>query len=116
MTEAEWLDCSAKLESMLAHLGRTQKAKSTGIARRRLRLFACACARQVWSVLPADSRFRQWVELAERVGEGLLPKKELAAAREDGRYYTPPANQAAQEVVEQICVYTCAEDASHAAH
>src|SRR5262249_39320543 len=66
MTEAEWL-ASADPEPMLKFL--VGKASN-----RKLRLFACACCRRVWDVLP-DSRSRSAVEINERFADGLV--KEL---------------------------------------
>jgi hypothetical protein len=71
MTEAEWLAC-AEPQPMLDHMrGR--------ISDRKLRLFAVACCRQVWHLLP-DEQCRRAVEIAERYADGLARKKELAVA------------------------------------
>lgn len=47
---------------------------------RKLRLFGCACARQVWDMVKGKP-FRQAVETAERFADGRADKKELEAAR-----------------------------------
>jgi hypothetical protein len=61
MTEAEWLSCEnpQKLMPVLRQRASDRKA----------RLFACACCRHVWSLLP-DERSRRAVETAERFAEG----------------------------------------------
>jgi hypothetical protein len=71
VTEGEWLACSDP-ETMLDFLeGRSGS--------RKLRLFACACCRRVWPLLP-DERSRRAVETAERYADGLAGEKELEAA------------------------------------
>ena len=60
MTEQEWLTCADRTV-MLGYLeGR--------VSERQLRLFAAACCRQVWDLLP-DRRSREAVEVAERIAD-----------------------------------------------
>jgi hypothetical protein len=47
---------------------------------RKLRLFACACARRVWHLMP-DKMFHDAVELAERLAEGGATGKERKALK-----------------------------------
>jgi hypothetical protein len=71
MTEAEWLEC-ADPEPMLAFL----RGKAS---RRRERLFATACCRQVWHLL-THQRSRRALEVAELYADGLATIEELRAA------------------------------------
>lgn len=73
MTEKEWLD-STDPQAMVRHL-----SESAG-SERKLRLFGCACCRQVWDLLTEDC-FREAVEIAERFADGLASGKELAVAK-----------------------------------
>lgn len=71
MTESEWL-ASTNPNAMLDHL----RGK---VSNRKLRLFACACCRNVWHLL-TDDRSRLAVEVAERYADHQITKEELAAA------------------------------------
>jgi hypothetical protein len=73
MTEKEWLH-STDPQAMVQYL--TVSAGSE----RKLRLFGCACCRQVWNLLTEDC-FRDAVETAERFADGLASGKELAVAK-----------------------------------
>jgi hypothetical protein len=72
MTEEEWLAC-ADPDVILKFL--RGKAKD-----RKLRLFAVACWRRVWSLLETEEQ-RQAVEVAERYADELASFPELAAVR-----------------------------------
>jgi hypothetical protein len=71
MTETEWLrsdNPSAMLDACSA-------------SSRKLRLFACACCREVWYLLD-DPHGRRAVEVAELYADGEATMEELAAARD----------------------------------
>jgi hypothetical protein len=72
MTESKWLDCGNPL-AMLEHLGASSEAR-----RSKLRLFACACCRRIWHLIP--ERGRRAVEVAERFADGLVGPDELRSA------------------------------------
>jgi hypothetical protein len=62
MTEAEWLACDDP-QTMVVFLGTDWRERT-----RKRRLFACACVRRIWHLLP-DERSRDAVEAAERSPE-----------------------------------------------
>jgi hypothetical protein len=72
MTEAKWWGCddpAAMLQSL------TNQASD-----RKLRLFAAACCRHIWHLLP-DQTNRQLVALSERVADGLKTVSSLEGPR-----------------------------------
>jgi hypothetical protein len=86
MTPSEWLICSDPAR-MLEHV-------ETGASERKLRLFASACCRRIWHLLPEDdSRFA--VECAEQYADGLVGHTELEKAGERGKRATWAAVAAA---------------------
>jgi hypothetical protein len=86
MTPSEWLTCTDPAR-MLEHV-------EPGASERKLRLFASACCRRIWHLLPeADSRFA--VEAAERYADGLAGHEELEQAGERGKRATWAAVAAA---------------------
>src|SRR5206468_6633449 len=97
MIERQWLTCTDP-ETLL-------KIVRGKMSERKLRLFACACARQVWHLLDEDPA-RRAVLLAEPIAEGLVPAREApvlrpiqapAGVREDS------ARAAARCVAAQAC-------------
>jgi hypothetical protein len=73
MTEAEWLACD-KPELMLKHL-------RSGVSDRKRRLFACACCRKVWRLLP-DGYSRAGLEDAERFADGKIGRERMVIVHE----------------------------------
>src|SRR5262245_16111555 len=80
MTEADWLVDKHPLR-MLAHLRDGLDIQRSGSGRRKLRLYGCACCRQVWHHL-ADERSRAAVFAAESFADRDLSAAELALARD----------------------------------
>jgi hypothetical protein len=78
MTEAEWLT-GAFADLMLVHLHANTRVARLKAGRRKLRLFGCACCRQVWHLM-TDGRSRRAVEVGERFADGLAGAKERARA------------------------------------
>lgn len=90
MTEAEWLT-STDPQRMIEEIRERGGVPFSGnrpplpatlcrpLSDRKLRLFACACCRQVWDQL-ADSRSRKAVEVAERYADGLATDGEAEVA------------------------------------
>jgi hypothetical protein len=74
MTEAEWLTCTDP-DPMLDFLGE-------GASLRKHRLFAVACCRRVWPLLPS-ARGRLWVEIAEFLADGRPVEGDLEAERHE---------------------------------
>jgi hypothetical protein len=70
MTEEEWL-AYAEPDTMLWHLlGK--------MSHRKLRLFACACCRRLWDMLPVACR--QGIEVAERFADSLATDEDCQTA------------------------------------
>lgn len=76
MTEDEWLDDGLIAQHLLDHLLKPGKLHRTKAGKRRLRLFACACCRDLWHLLD-DPILRQVVETTERFAEGDIARAEL---------------------------------------
>lgn len=93
MTEQEWLT-SEDPQAMLRRLGEPGSVSGSDpegrayrrrITDRKLRLFACAAARQVWHLL-TDRRSRNAVEVAERFADGLATAEDMKNAHADAYY------------------------------
>jgi hypothetical protein len=78
MTEADW-DRSTEPQKMLKAVRAGGRA-----SKRKLRLFACACCRRIWHLLP-DERSRRAVEVAERYADGRVKLQELLVAEQEAR-------------------------------
>jgi hypothetical protein len=76
VAEQEWLDC-AEPAQLLGFLRRR-------VSERKRRLFAAACCRRVWPLLP-DERSRLGVETAERYADGAATAEELSRAEEEAQ-------------------------------
>jgi hypothetical protein len=77
MNEQMWL-MSIELTPMLDYL------RGQRISDRKLRLFAVACCRGIWSLL-VDERSRKAVEVAEKYAGGLVDREGLVASRDEAR-------------------------------
>jgi hypothetical protein len=108
MTEEEWLDRGAPFWQLLDHVRRQGGRNSTGAWARQLRLFACACARQVWllsqgrPVEECAPAWRQAADVAERAADGLATREQL----DEVRRANPP----------RATLRTAADVAGYAAH
>jgi hypothetical protein len=78
MTEAEWLACTEP-EDMVRYITKSSSAVRTKAGRRKLRLYACACCRQIWNIIPDDSS-RRAVEVAEQFADGLVDRATFQVA------------------------------------
>jgi len=93
MTETEWLTCTNP-QRMLEWCNDERDYRPSVhpvITDRKLRLFACACCRQVWPLL-TDSRSRKAVEVAERYADGLATEDEREKAYPDELFNDPPGS------------------------
>jgi hypothetical protein len=76
MDEAEWL-ASGNPRRLYGHARKVATPRLNS-GRRLLRLYACACCRQVWHLLGAEGRAA--VEVAERYADGRASKADLRQA------------------------------------
>jgi hypothetical protein len=85
MTVEEW-DSSTDRDAMLFSMRYTASEA-------KLRLFACACCRLVWDLLPGP-KSRKAVEVAEDFAEGLAERPRLTAAGKAARREADPVEDA----------------------
>lgn len=79
MTESEYRDCQEPIY-LLEFLRSRYAYPNEEASNRKLRLFACACCRRIWHLLP-NVRSRRAVELRERFADGLVTQEEMEAVR-----------------------------------
>jgi hypothetical protein len=106
MTEAEWL-AAAQPYLMLRFL-----RDRGGASERKLRLFAVACCRRVWTLL-TDERGRRAVEVAERFADRLAGDQERGAAAGGASPFKGSSNEGYP--AQFACWSTCADESSGAA-
>jgi hypothetical protein len=87
VTEADWLT-SDDLRLLLWMV--EPSTTDEHVSDRKLRLFACACARRVWHLLTDDTR-QNTVELAERYADGAATEEELVSRRQATEQDVEPA-------------------------
>jgi len=58
------------------------------VSNRKLRLFACACCRRIWHLVPPEPIWSATLEVAERFADGLVDVGALAAARTSALDYS----------------------------
>jgi hypothetical protein len=79
MRERDWLNKKAHPQVLWMWLSATSMTR-TKVGRRKARLFACGCCRQMWPHVH-DARLRNAVEVAERFADGNATAGELERAR-----------------------------------
>ena len=86
MTEKKWLACGAPKarDYMLDMLDHAYGCASN----RKLRLFACACCRRFYHLLPSNAT-RRALDTSERAADGLVPFAEMYAARRAVKVIAP---------------------------
>jgi hypothetical protein len=100
-TEAEWLT-STSPERMLEYVWQHRRRARLRGCRRQLRLFACACCRRAWHLLP-ERQLSRALQACERYADGLADGAERSLARAEAhdaadRAGTIPRGMAARGV------------------
>jgi hypothetical protein len=109
MTEAEWLACNDPAPMLGLLHGKASD--------RKLRLFAVACCRRIWHLIP-NGACRKAVETSERYADALVQRAELETARAiiGGRPTRRlPGGQMSGRTAAFRAAIASAEDAAHAA-
>jgi hypothetical protein len=101
MTEEQWL-AATDPGPLLAFLHASGQGRD-----RKLRLFAAACVRRVWHLLPGE-RAREAVEAAERFADGLLEAPGRVGLR-DTRHHDPAGGLAATRAAEAASAVVAGE-------
>jgi hypothetical protein len=83
MNETDWLTGDDP-QAMLEHLKRTRRIHRTPAGKRKLRLFLCACFRNLWQYLP-DPRTRAVVELAEELADAPINTDKINEVEESAQ-------------------------------
>jgi hypothetical protein len=93
-TEADWHTCADPAAMLRFLSGRASE--------RKLRLYAAACCRLIWSLL-TDTRSRDAVEVDERFADGLASKEELRTAVASVGAAVGPLPAADSDLTEDVC-------------
>ena len=107
MTEQEWFNCTEPMPMLELVRGKASD--------RRLRLFACACSRRIWHLLP-DRRSRKALEASERFADGMITPEKLRFVRGDVRWSANMATRKSDdsEGVKWIVAHLAEPDAQRA--
>jgi hypothetical protein len=115
MTESQWLASRSpkKMLDWLHRQGKDLSGPESPPSERKMRLFACACVRQYWRLLP-DERSRTAVDVAERFADGEATARQRDEAFDAGRRafeassheLGPAYNQKAAEADAYMCCQT----------
>src|SRR5579859_3039440 len=113
MTEVEWNACTHPIQ--MVEWGRG----AGNVSGRKSRLYACACVRRIWHLLPDDA-WRDAIDTAERFADGLCGLDELASAHTampfDHRLNTSLCGRPISDEWERVsCAARCARDAVESA-
>jgi hypothetical protein len=94
MTAEEWFSAPDPGPLLLGLAAKTRSERQSNVHARRLRLFACAVARQVWDLLSTDARSA--VQASERFAEGHASLTDLMATalRKRTKQITSPSQLA----------------------
>jgi hypothetical protein len=106
VTRTDWLS-DARTQPPEVALDILRPTRPGLVSARKLRLFACACCRRAWALLPKAAR--KAVEAAERYADGAATLKELRTAERRA------ADRAAANAVARPAVAYAARAASNAA-
>jgi hypothetical protein len=111
MAPEDWPDDyhSQRMVHELLAPGKIQRTKA---GKRKLRLFACACCRAAWSVIP-DPRLRSAVEIAERFADGAAALDEMEGAMRGLEHFSHDSGRPGARAVEAIIASDMVGYATH---